>query len=302
MVPSLHGTQQVPALTEAISFNRLRRGEPIPLPQFDLIAANGGRVFAKEKGTDRLFVATIDEMFIHGTPERGEFTVPSSYFKLDPEFNQATAQMRDVMVHMDGDFGRHPAVIRFPLFHVGLGFGLAPTMIVRAKRGVWHLIDARMPAISDLAKTAEGLTALPMKIPPVLQNYPSLVSMLKVYLEIFRDPTPPAGVPRYNHVQYCPNPPDTSVWEPAIDVARVLDIGVGHVHYHQQYERITGGDLQMLRTPSNPDFIHDHLAVYQFLNGPAVDADGYNDVLIPRELKPLWLGLQCGSGLCASVL
>jgi hypothetical protein len=150
-------------------------------------------------------------------------------------------------------------------------------MLVRAKRGVWHLIDARMPPISDLAKTAEMLINVPMAISVLVQHYTTLFPLLKTYLEIFRDATPPGAVSRYNQVRYCPNPPDTPIWEPAIDVQRVLDIGVGHVHYHQQYEKITGGELQMLRTPSDPDFIHDHLALYQFLNGPAVDADGYND-------------------------
>ena len=176
------------------------------------------------------------------------------------------------MTPMDGDFARHPAVIRFPLFRVALGLGAAQLMVVSPARGVWHLIDAR-PPIRDLraAENVVGsLNGLGQQIGPWLAGRAQDI------IDAWLDPRPVAGIPTYDHAQYTSNVVAPS-WEPSINFDRVLDIGVGHVHYHQQYEQITGGEMQMLLAPSDPNWFHDHGAVYRFLNGPVSDADGFND-------------------------
>ena len=121
----------------------------------------------------------------------------------------------------------------------------------------------------------------------------------------------PAWAPVYNHVEYCPTDPSLPpVWRTSIEYAGVVDIGVGHVHWHEQYARITGGELQPMRTsgttldalsayvpqpyfqlfeqlfPSLTNLDQTMVSListatypmlYQFFNGPVRDGDGYID-------------------------
>ena len=57
----------------------------------------------------------------------------------------------------------------------------------------------------------------------------------------------------------------------SIAFRRVLDIGVGHVHHHEQYGGVTGAEVQPLRASS---LIAD---LYRLVNGPVRDGDGYID-------------------------
>ena len=146
--PAANGLTSIP---RAISYDENCVGTLIqPLPQFDMVAANAGRVFAKEKGIDRFYFALLDHNYIHaivrGTPE---FSVPSTYFKLDPEFNKRVScpegNTRDpwdvrCMAHhlyegfQNRAFGGHPATERWPAYRALMSYGLLETTIVRRDR------------------------------------------------------------------------------------------------------------------------------------------------------------------------
>ena len=64
----------------------------------------------------------------------------------------------------------------------------------------------------------------------------------------------------------------------SVDYKRVLDIGVGHVHHHEQYEGVTGGEVQPFFIDwSNPNWLYNAAAHYRFMFGPVRDGDGYID-------------------------
>ena len=207
--PPVQGTAR---LNTFVSYARRRAGDVIPPPVLDLVASSGGRVFAKERGQDRFFMARTDEMYIHARGESREFAVPPTYFKIDPEFNDPGATSWPLLAHLVGDFAGHPAGERFTAFRIALDSGLLGGMIVRFDRGTWHQLDPRPPREM------------------VLDDGPEV----------------PTWAPRYDHIRFsAPGCPD--VWRPSVDYARVLDLGVGHVHHHDQYELVTGGELQPLR-------------------------------------------------------
>ena len=86
---------------------------------------------------------------------------------------------------------------------------------------------------------------------------------------------PPLWAPSYQHVSYLSNDRTAHVWQKSVDYKLVLDIGVGHVHHHEQYEGITGGECQPLRTLLADIPIQAEL--YRLLNGPIDDGDGFVD-------------------------
>ncbi|HVQ14193.1 MAG TPA: hypothetical protein VMS40_11405, partial [Vicinamibacterales bacterium] len=57
--------RSVSAITAAISHAVKRGGSRSIAPPFELVAANGGRVFAKERGKDRFYFAMVDLPYIH---------------------------------------------------------------------------------------------------------------------------------------------------------------------------------------------------------------------------------------------
>ncbi len=253
-----------PVATQAISFDQKRLGVSGPAPRFDMVAANCGRVIGKEKGTERLFFALLDPMFWQFTdltqPEAGidgppalarasEFVVPSTYFKLDPEENQAGATSADLLVAVTDPLNRqppfngHPAAARFNLFKAALGAksGLLGQffhgMVVAVQPHLWHLIDAR---------PQKGAGRVP------------------------------AGIPEFPQVSYCPGLSNSSPQvQCSIAFDQVLDIGAGHAHWHEQYDTTCGGEIQALLSKGFAQV--SLLTYYQLFNGPVVDRDGFID-------------------------
>jgi hypothetical protein len=255
------------ALTQMVSHSRLRAGEMSAAPPFDLIAASNGRLFAKERGRDRFFFTTMDETFIHADKQGRELAVPSSYYKIDPEFNAPNAQLQHLTTPFAGCFAGHPAAERFPLFGMLVQRNIIDMMLVRLQRRVWHLLDARPP----------------------LNRFNPQVALAEAYsrslvLRLTDTQTaPPDGIPTYQHVTYCQDQATMSL--ASIDFAEVLDIGLGHVHWHEQDDRTGGGEIQPLRSGPgtapiffsgwfpNPDYAY----LYRVANGPIRDGDGYID-------------------------
>jgi hypothetical protein len=256
-------TPPQPVAAQAISFDQKRLGVQAPAPQFDMVAAGCGRVIGKEKGTERLFFAFLDPMFWQfgdsANPEAGidspppvtrasEIIVPSTYFKLDPEENQPGAITSDLLVavtdpaNREPPFNGHPAAVRFNIFKAalaaksGLIGQLFHGMVVSAQPRLWHLIDAR---------PQEGSGRVP------------------------------AGIPEYPQVSYCKGGSNTPQVQCSIAFDSVLDIGVGHAHWQEQYETICGGEIQALT--SNGLSGVPNLTYYQLFNGPVIDHDAFVD-------------------------
>ena len=266
-----HPNGRETVLTAAISYQNRRRGEKVALPVLDLIAASGGRVLAKERGVDRFYLTTLDEMFVHVRDDGREFAAPSSFFKLDPETNQFAAPTQDLTAHTFGDFASHPATERFPLFETALKLGLMEFMLVRLRRCTWHRLDFRPPVnMNPLIAMAHGVAS---------RAYPGAATAAAGFLEQFtgQDMPAPPGVPVYDHVWYTPPAGGPGLVRRSIHYDQVLDIGLGHVHHHQQYERVTGGELQPIRTRSGFFPWEQYAELYRFFNGPVRDADGYID-------------------------
>ena len=294
------------ALTNAVSFTHKRSGERTPqqitLPPIDLIAANGGRVFAKAKGQDAFYFATMDEMFIGADDQGREFVVPSSYFKLDPQFNQPGAQLADLMAPFSGCFADHPAAARFPFFRLLLEQNITDMMMVRLQPQVWYQLDLRPPmsglvmqetmdvvALQILAQFQPLLSALQAAMPwtPFLSQLNSQLATWQAQVQLdeanLQSPTPttiapPSWAPTYPYVSYCQSGHTTTLT--TVYYTKVLDIGVGHAHWHEQYESITGGELQPMRAgalfPSLLPQVN-YAYLYRVVNGPVYDGDGYID-------------------------
>jgi hypothetical protein len=281
LVPAVAG---VSGIASRISFRERRAGETAPAPRFDLLAASGGRVFAKEQGFDRFYFAIVDEGYVHGSAA-GEFAVPSSALVIDPEFNRATPDAGALTRPLDmefHDFEGHPATERWPAYRLLLTYGLADVMLVRVPRLTWLQLDPRPPRGGQSDQLFAKLKEMARDNQLLLMVLAAITGTANLPLPDAPGPEPegappPPWAPHYRHVSYC-EAGVVKFWRNSVDYRRVLDIGVGHVHHHEQYEGVTGGEVQpFLIDWSNPNWLYNAADHYRFMFGPVRDGDGYID-------------------------
>lgn len=237
----------------AVSYDGSRLGDWGKPPQFDLIAAAGDRAFAKASGDDALYLLLFANPYRHRIGRR-TLDLPQSFFKLDPECGSPAASRADLLAHVavPGDDERHPATERFPLFRFMFRNLSLDIMDVHAAPLVWIKIDARPR----------------------------------------RDtPDPPRRYPRYGHVTYRSNfpPPFRRVVRQSVRYERVLDLGIGSTHLHEQHDNRFGGEADALSgrggftgellVPARRALFGDEAfeAAYRFANGPIEDYGGWVD-------------------------
>src|SRR5215217_1576803 len=212
-------------LDKARSFTQSRKGvEDIPAPAFDLIAANGGRVFAKAIDKDDFYFTTMDHLFIHagyGEPDTTiESSIPSTYFKLDPEFAQPGQNPLDLLeTTKEITLFDSPASERLPVFRRVLQRQLTDMMIANVKPRVWNQLDCRPPenvlalAVRDLRPAVLSLFMNISGVAPALGLLMgigfviyTLVKKETPFETMFNLPNtltaPPPGVPAYHPITY----------------------------------------------------------------------------------------------------
>lgn len=228
-------------MPNAVSYHASRSGQAMPAPAFDMVAAGAGRVIAKVRGRSQFFFTFLDPMFrtSDGTP------VPSTYFKLDPEAGQASALASTLLNHLPTQRGEarvHPAAIRFPAFRLLLATGATDLMVVNqdARPRTWHELDYRPPS--------DGVDP----------------------------PNGSAAAPRSKLVSYARASTTNVDGKMGYRFHRVLSIGVGHEHWHEQTSPIYGGEMDSLDGPGLPPLLMER-DVYRFFNGPVTDQGGFVD-------------------------
>ena len=237
----------------AVSYDRLRLGVWGEPPPFDLIAAAGDRAIAKATGTDALFMLLFANPYRHRTAA-GMIDLPQSYFKLDPECGRSTASRADLLAHVAirGDDEGHPATERFPLFRFMFRNLSLDIMDVLAAPLIWTKIDGR-----PRRDTSD----------------------------------PPRRYPTYDHVTYRSNLPGRfgNIVRKSVRYERVLDLGIGSSHLHEQHDNRFGGEADALSgrggftgellVPARRALFGDEAfeAAYRFANGPIEDYGGWVD-------------------------
>ena len=223
---------------QAISYHEKRPPRRRNAPRFDMIAAGAGRVLVKEEGVARFYFTMLDPHFF----ATGSRTVPSLYFKLDPETGNPNADNQDRRDHIPAQAANHPAAVRFSLFTLMMSIKEMDNMAVNVDQNlrVWHQVDMRAPESG---------------IDP---------------------PSHFAGVPRSEQLVTYRFPNGHENVKRGIPMYRVLDIGVGHMHWHEHECAVYGGEMDSLDGPGLPPLLIER-DVYQFFNGPISDKGGFID-------------------------
>ncbi len=291
----------------AISFLDNRAGVLVaPPPPFDLIAANGARVLVKEVDKDNFFFCTMDDgyaSFKRTGANETYLAVPGSYFKLDPQQGAPGLSAAPLTAQLAGDFNGHPSAERFALFSAVVATQLNDFMVVTMRTPrLWQKLDARPPRTCSSDGSPPVSTGPPSLIgalriggailTALWGELPSIVTRQRVHiadiLDVMRSasgdtPPPPAFLPSYPHVTYSRSvmgqkTPFDQQPRFSIDVKKVLSLGVGHAHLHDQYETIYGGEIQATNV-EQPIAAQSNLNAvgYRIFNGPVRDADGFID-------------------------
>ena len=208
----------------------------------------------------------MDETFCE-TALPGGKAVPTTYFKLDPEKNFDDAKTQDLTAHLAGEYGGHPQAERNRFFSAALEFGLLESMAVRVKPRVWHRIDARPPrtAVENNSK----------EVPLLGTDFRKIFSEETLPFKRY-----PLGLPAYEHVAYVPNnaliPDYFRRIRHSILFDKVMDIGVGNMHFYETWQDDYGGEMQAQFVQHVFNTRAFSLS-YALLNGPLFDADGFVD-------------------------
>ncbi|AXG68661.1 hypothetical protein KORDIASMS9_00877 [Kordia sp. SMS9] len=266
--------------SKALSYNRKRKGEYVDLPAFDMIASSADRVIAKAKDTDVYFMAIPTEVYYHKT-DKGKFLkLRQSLFKLDPELYK-TNSINDIINTLtikDDDY-EHLATVRFPFFK-GIFKAFNDTFLKVIL--TWFTLNFPLPIVigSFAATSTENFTQhlfdqIPVTIPPFIwieiDTRPFMQS--KPFNKKFTD-----RYKVYTHVHYREDdgPLKFDEYRKSIAYHKVLSIGVGLSHLHEQYEAIYGGEIDALQ---NDEIMlgNSHDTWYRFANGQFRDAGGWID-------------------------
>lgn len=301
---------------QCLLYDRERTGDMQDAPEFDMVVASAGRVFAKAKGKDQFYFLLIDEMFQRRRRRDGRVVVekgpPSACFQLNPQYGENADAPNELARQLPEGFHDHPAGIRFGLFREVVRANQFDFMVVTIRDlCVWHRIESRPPLLIGGKATDFGMSdVISLLFNRITLRRTLLVFMIaamntgrinirqalalakQAQLALVRGTRekskPPntgewGGLQTYEHIRYCPR--DTGKIfgikdesRESIKFFRVLDIGVGHVHFHEHYESRYGGEMQPILT-THPWAMGQeaNAIIYRFLNGPVHDGDAFID-------------------------
>lgn len=146
---------KLPAGT-GIHFTNLRKGELVGPLRFDMIAASGNRVFAREAHSANFYFASIHHEFLNRGPEtlgaivRGA-TVPGVYATLDAESGKRVFDYAPNPA-TESKYKNHPSLKMFAMME-GAGQVVATRayegmMVAKVFPRLWHRLDTRPPVNS----------------------------------------------------------------------------------------------------------------------------------------------------------